>query len=238
MVPGSNPGGPTIAILFSTIVKTDKLSNIFILIVKSIAEYQKEILDKMTKTERKIIIYYLEHGGKAKEIASALNVSERTVYKALYLFRKKLKEKGINPSELYLRSSIEQKNAKAIVAPSSYEKNLEEIINKKILPIILNQVRNVLREELKKILYKEEKNTEKEIIAQGDLVNAISVLNNSIRELNENIVSLISFLNKKDNTQTNMKDIKIVARETLPSFVRGNPWVEVLKSRSTINSKY
>ena len=35
-----------------------------------------------------------------------------------------------------------------------------------------------------------------------------------------------------------MKDIKIVARETLPSFVRGNPWVEVLKSRSTINSKY
>ena len=238
MVPGSNPGGPTIAILFSTIVKTDKLSNIFILIVKSIAEYQKEILDKMTKTERKIIIYYLEHGGKAKEIASALNVSERTVYKALYLFRKKLKEKGINPSELYLRSSIEQKNAKAIVAPSSYEKNLEEIINKKILPIILNQVRNVLREELKKILYKEEKNTEKEIIAQGDLVNAISVLNNSIRELNENIVSLISFLNKKDNTHTNMKDIKIVARETLPSFVRGNPWVEVLKSRSTINSKY
>jgi len=208
------------------------------LIVKSIAEYQKEILDKMTKTERRIIIYYLEHGGKAKEIASALNVSERTVYKALYLFRKKLKEKGINPSELYLRSSIEQKNAKAIVAPSSYEKNLEEIINKKILPIILNQVRNVLREELKKILYKEEKNTEKEIIAQGDLVNAISVLNNSIRELNENIVSLISFLNKKDNTQTNMKDIKIVARETLPSFVRGNPWVEVLKSRSTINSKY
>ncbi len=212
--------------------------------MRNIADYQKEILNEMTKTERKIITYYLEHGGRAKDIASVLNVSERTVYKALYLFRKKLKERGINPSELYLRSTSEQmshiQSSNVSVTNQKY-KEIEEIISKKVLPVILEEVRRVIQVELKKVLYEEDKKNidnykDRDI---GKLVNTLLTLNDSIVELNNNIITLVSLLKKNNQPhKTYIKTQKETPVEETPSFIKGNPWIEVLRSRTLANSKY
>ncbi|OYT32287.1 MAG: hypothetical protein B6U94_00420 [Thermofilum sp. ex4484_79] len=207
----------------------------------SIAEHEREVLSEMTKTEQRIISYYLENGGSAKSIAKALGVSERTVYKALYLFRRKLRERGIDTSKLYLRSTTEARS----IHPNKSElrcegKDLEEIISKRILPIILEQVRMVLHEELRKIFAKKKMLTDKsgfkinfEKVNEESLLSALSSLNRSIQELNRNILHLVSLLDKNDFLSEDNEIGTAPTAKALPSFIRGNPWMEVLRTKNS-----
>ena len=80
-------------------------------------ELPKEVLDLLTSTEKKIVRDYILKGGTPKDVASRLNVSVRTVYKALYKLRKGLKERGFSPDDFYIsrgKTRIKEKNRELV----------------------------------------------------------------------------------------------------------------------------
>ncbi len=63
----------------------------------------EEVLRRLTPTERRVVEYFVSNGGSAREIAGALGISERTVYKALYRYRRIAESMGYDASEFYFR---------------------------------------------------------------------------------------------------------------------------------------
>jgi len=63
----------------------------------------EDVLRRLTPTERRVVEYFASNGGSAREIAGALGISERTVYKALYRYRRIAESLGYDASEFYFR---------------------------------------------------------------------------------------------------------------------------------------
>lgn len=147
----------------------------------------------LTRTESLIVAAYMSRDPppKAKELASQLGVSVRTVYKALYKYRKLCRELGIKPPAAYKRRS------------SGSGSQLEEVV--------AEEVRRWLGEVLGGP-------------SPSALLSELRALRRSVERLNESINRLIMLL---ESQSLRGGDDQL----DLPSFVKGNPWLEVLRSR-------
>lgn len=193
-----------------------------------------EALSELTETERRIVIYYLETRLQPKQLAESLNVSVRTVYKALYKYRKALKKRGIDPSELYLL----KKPAKQDSILQTTDKEATAVDLEKIR----SMVREIVEEHLAKlgILENEKSNN----IGKGSpdpnekvYLSKIDEVIYLLREINRNIQELQRELSRASTPIRTERLKRIVSvrdgRVELPSFVENNPWLEVLSLRKT-----
>lgn len=187
-------------------------------------------LSGLTATERRVVEYYSERGGKAKDIAMALGISERTVYKALYKYRKLLRERGYDVSGLYLRRQIQQPP----VAPKNITEELAKVIKHSLIPVIIEEVRKAVSAELKRIMLAGSPSEEAD--DAGRLARSMERLNTSINRLNENIVKLSNIIREHDSRGAG-EGVLFSGGENdseaqLPSYVVDNPWMEVLRFRT------
>ncbi|HDJ89485.1 MAG TPA: HTH domain-containing protein [Thermoprotei archaeon] len=191
------------------------------------------ILDSLTSTERRIVEEYLKNKEiSPKELAIKLNVSIRTVYKALYKYRRELRRIG-NIEEAERLKRKRGRRPKKIVNDASFTSSsgeyisdsLSNVASKAIYDAIYHYILSMLKEGVFKI----------DINEINLLVNSINELRKSIVELNQNIIYLIE--NKDKIIVTNKIKIKNNideknSNEELPSFLIDNPWIEVLKERN------
>ena len=198
-------------------------------------------LAKLTETERKIVEFYLDRGGKAKDIATKLGVSERTVYKALYKYRKALRELGLDPSPLYLRKSLAQGDSGNGSMPLPTHGVKEKAIGEELVEEIVRRIREVIVEELERMLraygiappkpVEVRPGVEKLLL---DLNSLLSELNHGIRQLNSNIEKLILInTTPKARVERQLATVEVWSSNMaeLPSYVIDNPWVKVLSER-------
>ena len=198
---------------------------------------QEEILSALTETERRIVEAYLQHRGRARDLARALGVSERTVYKALYKYRKLARERGIDPSAFYLRGGgahqLEAARGGAIQLAYDIEYLKRELLAE-LIPVIEDAVKQAVVSTLRGAHPAPQHTAAKDAIyIASDQINrliaSIERLNDSIVKFNMAISSLHSYSLASSATrgtwQTTTQD------GSLPSFVIDNPWLEVL-SRS------
>ena len=188
-----------------------------------------EALSELTETERRIVIQYLKTRFQPKRLAESLNVSVRTVYKALYKYRKALRKRGIDPSELYLA-----KKSSDSAGPVAGEVALD---TEKIRDI----VKEIVEEHLEKlgILGVEESSgTEKQAADSIETyLNKVEEVIYLLKEINRNIQELrreLSSIAKPIRTE-GIKQKVGVGEDSyqLPSFIENNPWLEVLSLRKT-----
>jgi len=193
-----------------------------------------EALSELTETERRIVIYYLETRLQPKQLAKSLNVSVRTVYKALYKYRKALKKRGIDPSELYL-----------LKKPAKQDSTLQTT-DKEATAVDLEKIRSMVREIVEEhlatlgILENEKSNnTGKESPDPNEKVylSKIDEVIYLLREINRNIQELLRELSRTSAPIRTERLKRIVSVRNssveLPSFVENNPWLEVLSLRKT-----
>ncbi|RLE71177.1 MAG: hypothetical protein DRJ43_00260 [Thermoprotei archaeon] len=169
-------------------------------------------LDGLTRTERRIIAAFLSESPppKAKEVARQLGVSVRTVYKALYKYRKLCRERGVEPPIPYLRGGSRRSGVEAIV---------EDVVRG-----LLPQLREVVAEEVRRWLVNtvscppgtdgSQPEVETLLVALRDLQRSIEKLNNSINRLIDSL----------PRTSENLSTSNCVGEE-LPSFIVENPWI-------------
>ena len=209
----------------------------------------KEIISNLTNTEKKIVETYIQKGGSAKEIASLLNVSERTVYKALYKYRKAALEMGIDPSHFYLRKTVASTApVKQSISPDVIEELKEQLvaeITQRIEASIQKTLKSLLEEVLLEqrasvALRKEEFEAKPVQGVQHEYV--FLKLSETLEKLNINIEKLGQKLDRLDapkyhvsNSGTWNQDT-YVAEPSLPSFVQGNPWIEILSRQRVPNN--
>lgn len=214
-----------------------------------------EVLSKLTDTEKKIVTTYAKRGGSAKELAAILGVSERTVYKALYKYRKIAKNLGIDPSRFYLRqnlalsSSDNDKLGQGSINSKSIIDEIRDAILRDVKRIVEESVKEALREVLASQItgYNVDTELSAKSIARSDPTNhateklamLLERLSYGIDKLNRNIEILSSkidtfrYMGPSKNTEENSNG-KNVGRETLrnlPSYVVDNPWLEVLSRK-------
>jgi len=193
-----------------------------------------EALSELTETERRIVIYYLETRLQPKQLAKSLNVSVRTVYKALYKYRKALKKRGIDPSELYL-----------LKKPAKHDSTLQTT-DKEATAVDLEKIKSMVREIVEEhlatlgILENEKSNnTGKESPDPNEKVylSKIDEVIYLLREINKNIQELQRELSRTSAPIRTERLKRIVSVRNssveLPSFVENNPWLEVLSLRKT-----
>jgi len=196
----------------------------------------EEALSELTETEKRIVTEFMKTKLPAKELAKKLNVSVRTVYKALYKYRRALKKRGIDVRNLYLLSSRNSKS-KAKPAPKpevSEQQNQVQSIEGMSVDIAW------LRSEIKKIVmeYVQElgsvrapaNDTQEKTLALMQRMIAL------LEEINKNLIALNRALERSRVMVRRAKPqsvrLEIPLDSSLPTFVQGNPWIEVLASRS------
>lgn len=198
-------------------------------------------MSALTETERKIVSTYLQHRGKARDIAHTLGVSERTVYKALYKYRKLARERGIDPSAFYLRESASYRPSNIYSGSQSIAPILDGIkheIIAELVPVIEEAVRQAIKRSLESTLFKQRE----EVLAAFSTPNhargdsdQVARLISSIERLNENLVRFSQALtNIYSGNAVHAQQRSWAPRthdDSLPSFVVDNPWLEVLSQR-------
>jgi transposase len=201
----------------------------------------KEIISNLTDTEKRIIETYIQKGGSAKEIASMLNVSERTVYKALYKYRKAALEMGIDPSNFYLRKTVvSSAPQKQSISPDVIEEMKEQLLVE-ITRIIEESIQKSLRGVLEEFLSEQKaslslrKDEPKNMALQESQLEYVFLrLSETLEKLNANIEKLNQKIDKLDVPRQFSGNSSAWSRETytvetsLPSFVQGNPWIDIL----------
>uniref|UniRef100_A0A7J3X7W7 RNA polymerase sigma factor 70 region 4 type 2 domain-containing protein n=1 Tax=Thermofilum pendens TaxID=2269 RepID=A0A7J3X7W7_THEPE len=208
----------------------------------------EELLSDLTDTERRIVEAYLRYGGRAKDIASLLGVSERTVYKALYKYRKLAREKGLDASAFYLRGGSlgalprfesQQPRLRQARSQGVDVEELKREILEALIPVVEEAVRRGLERALvlggwgRGVASRSELDSSTALLAR---------LAEGIERLNENIVKLNHALMSSGQARAYGVPAPAPpqpAREAggdrengLPSFVVGNPWVELLSKRA------
>ena len=200
-------------------------------------EIVEKALSALTETERKIIEEYLRTRAPPKEISKKLGVSVRTVYKALYKYRKILREEGHDVSHLYLVSvrSRSYGNGRQKIAARSSERQREIDIE-------------WLKEEVKKIVedylssldgqHDGRKTLEKVPLSDTESVRLLSRIIDLLEEINRNLILLreqiIMFNGASEAFSTKHGSTCLDAQMVeshLPSYAQDNPWLEVLSSR-------
>lgn len=204
---------------------------------------REEILSALTETERKIVDAYLKHRGKARDLARMLGVSERTVYKALYKYRKLAKEHGVDPSAFYLRgggpsSFPESPHESSHRSALSLEELKRELIAE-LIPVIEEAVSQTLKKSLEGFLLSGRGQgvnayTSSPVFRGGDS-DQITRLILSIEKLNENISKFTEALSDRYYSSTaamRPQHFSATIRDSsLPSFAVDNPWLEVLSRK-------
>jgi len=177
---------------------------------------------RLTDTEKAIVKEYL-NGLSPREIAEKLKVSIKTVYKALSKYRKLQREKGLRT----------QTQVAATSTPSTV--TAEASISEEAL---LKVLAKILAEAFKEIQTKPSITVEKPTAqpANAELLSAlikeIANLAEQIKELNKNLRSL-RYMIKISELPTREEIVASYTpeEETLPSYLRENPWIEVLRKR-------
>jgi len=214
----------------------------------------EKILSELTDTERRVVEYFLRHGGSAKDIASALDVSERTVYKALYKYRKLAREHGLDPSAFYLRGALQQPSVQTRetqVAESAISQDIVDRIKKELLEEITEALEKSVREAVLSAFEEILVASETRIRAPPS-VQRLPVTENvtdspllrrlidSLERLNQNFESFskkIELLHYSPALRNNINRPVFHEAEDpspsgeLPSFIKDNPWIEVLQRK-------
>ncbi|MEZ0345495.1 MAG: sigma factor-like helix-turn-helix DNA-binding protein [Infirmifilum sp.] len=208
------------------------------------------IMRELTDTERRIVEFFLRQGGSAREIASALNVSERTVYKALYKYRKLARENGLDPSAFYLRGTLQLQTApppeRAPIQPDVME-SLKKDILREVTEILEKSVHEAVLSAFEELFaasnlryrplptpppYKNPlENVDHVVITR--LVENLERLNYNFETLARKLDHLQSFdtAQRTGHSQVQVGDNGYSGENVLPSFVQNNPWIEVLQKR-------
>jgi len=203
----------------------------------------EELLSGLTDTERRIVEAYLRHGGRAKDIAGLLGVSERTVYKALYKYRKLARERGLDASAFYLRSASSSAQPRFEAQPlqaGSPGVDVEEL-KREILEALIPVVEEAVRRGLERALAlgglgraaRPELDGSAALLAR--LVEGIERLNENIVRLNHALASsapVRAYGVSATASPQPSREAGDDGKSGLPSFVVGNPWVELLSRRA------
>ncbi|MEM0334791.1 MAG: helix-turn-helix domain-containing protein [Thermofilum sp.] len=203
---------------------------------------QEEILASLTETERRIVVAYLKQRGKARDLAHALGVSERTVYKALYKYRKLARERGVDPSAFYLRGSFgyQPDNGRdELQRPLLNFEGIKQEIIAELVPVIEEAVRQAVKQSLEELLSGQRgraaaasPSASNHLKSDSDQIARLIL---TIEKLNENLVKFgqaITNLYSTGTPRVQQHSWQNRAHEdSLPSFVVGNPWLEVLSQR-------
>jgi len=161
------------------------------------------------------------NGLTPREIAEKLKVSIKTVYKALSKYRKIQREK----------SSQAQSRVVATAVPTATEVSISEEALLKVLAKILAEA---FKEMQTKPSVVAEKSAAHAISAEllSALIKEIANLAEQIKELNRNLRSLRYII--KISELPTREEIVVGCtpeEETLPSYLKENPWIEVLRKR-------
>ncbi len=185
----------------------------------------REALAKLTETERKIVESYFREGGTAREIASRLGVSVRTVYKAFYKYRKALKELGMGGEAVYLKRRPEAgtspQGGRATVAPLQ----TPVLDYSLLLPLVKQAVREVLAE-----MGSSEGDRRD---AASEVVEHLKSIERLLRDISAKMGTLVTVVSTRPMYVERQAPVRVLATAALPSFLRDNPWIEVLRSRGT-----
>ncbi len=186
---------------------------------------------RLTKTERQIISVFFKRGGTAKEIAEVLGVAPRTVYKATYKYRLNLKALGIDLNDLKRGEDGKPVQAKP---PALKARGLKNVLTREVL---LEEIKKVVRETLTDIMgiQSTPRSIQPQINVDG-IIKQLDRLESSIEKLAESIDRLaaafsglnVKVVTSKEESQGSGDNS---SGQYMPSFVRGNPWLAVLKSR-------
>lgn len=178
---------------------------------------------RLTDTEKAIVKEYL-NGLAPKEIAEKLKVSIKTVYKALSKYRKIQREKG---------QAVESR-PKSITSKGGEILVNEEMLLRVLAKIIAEAFKELHLKNTVEVEYVKHAETKSQIDIEvlHALVKELSNLTEQLRELNKNLRSL-RYIIKISELPTREEGAPETKVETLPSYLRENPWVEVLKRRST-----
>ncbi len=184
---------------------------------------------RLTETERRIISVFFKRGGTAKEIANFLGVAPRTVYKATYKYRLNLKALGIELNEL--KRGVEKRSKRAQISAVEFRHPTESPDRE----LLLEEIRKVVRETLADIIGPQPVTGFSQVDVEG-VIEQLERLEKSIGKLAESIdrlalafseLSVKAPLPRVKNENSDNSYIE----SSIPSFVQGNPWLAVLKSR-------
>lgn len=179
---------------------------------------------RLTDTEKAIVKEYL-NGLAPREIAEKLKVSIKTVYKALSKYRKLQREKGLQAQTPTTATSTHSTSTVTAEASISEE-------------ALLKVLAKILAEAFKEIQTKPSVSVEKPTVQPVNaellsaLIKEIANLAEQIKELNKNLRSL-RYMIKISELPTREEIVASYTpeEETLPSYLKENPWVEVLRKR-------
>lgn len=188
----------------------------------------------LTATERRIVEEYL-NGHTPKEIAHKLNVSIRTVYKALYKYRKNLKELGFEEKAEMLKVRKRRRRSNTLASPKeqasskSTDKSIEEAFLRALANVVYGQLFSAPSHRINspiKVIVDELCTLLRELNQSvSELKNALNKLSNEVALLRECIGEVKEF---------NLRQSVPFVEETeqpIPSYLLDNPWIEVLKMR-------
>ncbi|MCD6509666.1 MAG: helix-turn-helix domain-containing protein [Thermoprotei archaeon] len=170
-------------------------------------------LPHFTTTERYILLHYLS-GLSPKKTAEAVGCSVKTVYKAIYKYRKALRE-GFSEDELRLILSSPPRRSRSRVQPM-------------LMPSVLTLPWAELM-SLSSVI--------------KELMMSIRSLNESISHIRKELTnlrlmladieaSLNLLMEKEECARSTINEHKIVVQKDLPSYLVDNPWLEILAARA------
>ncbi|OYT31737.1 MAG: hypothetical protein B6U94_01970 [Thermofilum sp. ex4484_79] len=181
----------------------------------------RDPLENLTATEKKIVEAFL-NGLTFREIADKLGVSIRTVYKAVYKYRRNLREMGRHEEAEKLkrrgrRPKIEKK------AVLSREASLDKIASKAIYDVLYEYTRKIIERGIKAI--------DKEECDGSDIYSKLNEIVQLLNAINENIIKMLNAISKIETVKTYETRTIFTGETEKLSFLIDNPWLEVLKSR-------
>ncbi len=170
-----------------------------------------DVMKHLTLTERRVVEYFAEHGGSAKEIAEALNISERTVYKALYKYRRVASKLGLDASNFSFRRRVAS-------VPS---------------PSLATQGRSVTADKYQGYVSESNKPSVNNIECK-EIVSLLRRILVELERVNNNLEKIASSNRglRKPLGESVVETPSTGGEEGLPSFASNNPWLRVLSGRS------